>query len=111
MAQNEEESPFHESIVVLIREARPVDMRPFARLIKITGIPQNHDVIDTVWHERCAAFGMTDDLGVSAALAEKKREAEEKAAAKLAQVAADAESGALMLGSKAGYGVGTLDSE
>lgn len=66
--------PFHETIVVAIKDASTTGLACLASLIKTTKIPKGHDEIIVAWNERRKKlFCEDEDLGVPANLLEQKQ--------------------------------------
>jgi hypothetical protein len=88
MSENDEKKPIHESIVGLIEEADPAELKLYGRVLFRTSIPRGHDEILKAWRRRRAELSLMperDSEGVTASLLQQKKEAEKKAAEKAEQ--------------------------
>jgi hypothetical protein len=68
--------PFHVTIVAAINQATQTELGHLAALVRVTKIPQDHDVIIAAWKARAARLGYgANFMGVLDSLLEQKAQA------------------------------------
>lgn len=91
----QEERPFHETIVDAIGDA--VTLGSLGDLIVRTKIPKNHDAIIEAWERALEQLEQADEAGIIGVLLKKKQRAEEEAHKKKEENPADQEAAGAFL--------------